>query len=77
MTGSALKSVDEGPGVDPEAMDRIFDPFFTTKENGTGLGLSVVHQIVQQHGGSIVAKTLAPKGTMFQMLLPRRQGVAR
>jgi len=68
---------DEGPGVDPEAMDRIFDPFFTTKEDGTGLGLSVVHQIVQQHGGSITAKPLAPQGARFQMVLPCRQGAAR
>ena len=68
---------DEGPGVEPEAMNRIFDPFFTTKEDGTGLGLSVVHQIVHQHGGSIAAKPAAPKGARFQMLLPRRQGAAR
>ena len=68
---------DEGPGVEAEAMDRIFDPFFTTKEDGTGLGLSVVHQIVQQHGGMIAAKPLSPTGVSFQILLPCRQGVAR
>jgi two-component system, NtrC family, sensor histidine kinase HydH len=65
---------DEGPGIAAADMDRIFDPFYTTKENGTGLGLSVVHQIVQQHGGSITARRLAHKGTSFQMLLPCRQG---
>jgi two-component system, NtrC family, sensor histidine kinase HydH len=73
----SLEVRDEGPGVDPAVMDRIFDPFFTTKEDGTGLGLSMVHQIVQQHGGVVTAKTVAAQGTRFQMLLPRKQGVSR
>jgi two-component system sensor histidine kinase HydH len=68
---------DEGPGLDSASVGRIFDPFFTTKEGGTGLGLSVVHQIVQQHGGSITAKAMVPKGARFQMLLPCRQGSGR
>jgi two-component system, NtrC family, sensor histidine kinase HydH len=72
-----IEVTDEGPGVTAADMDWIFDPFYTTKENGTGLGLSVVHQIVQQHGGSISASRLAHKGASFQMLLPYRQGGAR
>ncbi len=72
-----LEVTDEGAGLDPDSLDHIFDPFFTTKENGTGLGLSVVHQIVQQHGGVIAAKSLAPRGTSFQMTLPFRQEGAR
>jgi signal transduction histidine kinase len=63
---------DEGCGVKPENRDRIFDPFFTTKENGSGLGLSVAHQIVQQHGGVLTAEANAKKGMTFSLLLPLR-----
>jgi two-component system sensor histidine kinase HydH len=61
---------DEGPGVSPEIRDRIFDPFFTTKETGTGLGLSVAHQIVEQHGGILRAEGNIGKGTTFSVILP-------
>jgi signal transduction histidine kinase len=63
---------DEGCGIKPEDRDRIFDPFFTTKENGSGLGLSVAHQIVQQHGGVLSAEANAEKGMIFSLLLPLR-----
>lgn len=69
-----IEVCDQGPGVDPAAMHRIFDPFFTTKENGTGLGLSVVHQIVQQHGGVVFANTTPPRGAVFQIVLPLQRG---
>ena len=72
-----IEVVDEGGGVDPDAMDKIFDPFYTTRPDGTGLGLSVVHQIVQQHGGLITAKCRSPRGSNFQMMLPVRQGGPR
>jgi signal transduction histidine kinase len=67
---------DQGAGIDPQLRDRIFDPFFTTKMNGTGLGLSVVHQIVEQHGGSIQALPNLPRGTNFNLSLPQRQGAS-
>jgi signal transduction histidine kinase len=63
---------DEGCGIKPEDRDRIFDPFFTTKENGSGLGLSVAHQIVQQHGGVLTAAANPEKGMTFSLLLPLR-----
>ncbi|MBL8210767.1 MAG: hypothetical protein JNK87_08655 [Bryobacterales bacterium] len=51
--GILIQVQDEGEGISPQNLDRIFDPFFTTKDGGTGLGLSVVHQIVTQHGGTV------------------------
>jgi signal transduction histidine kinase len=47
---------DEGCGISPEIVERIFDPFFTTKECGTGLGLSVAHQIAEQHNAILTAE---------------------
>jgi two-component system, NtrC family, sensor histidine kinase HydH len=69
-----IQVIDEGEGVEGQLMDKIFDPFFTTKENGTGLGLSVAHQIAQQHGGLIMAEPNVPRGTRFSIVLPRLQG---
>ena len=44
---------DDGPGIDPDILDRIFDPFFTTKKVGEGTGLGIAHQIIHAHGGDI------------------------
>ncbi|MBZ5724698.1 MAG: sensor histidine kinase [Acidobacteriia bacterium] len=63
---------DEGWGIAAADRDRIFDPFFTTKENGTGLGLSVAHQIVEQHGGMLTAAENSGKGMTFSVSLPLR-----
>lgn len=63
---------DEGCGISAAERDRIFDPFFTTKENGTGLGLSVAHQIVEQHGGILTAEANPAKGMTFSVSLPLR-----
>jgi two-component system sensor histidine kinase HydH len=63
---------DEGCGIREEDRDRIYDPFFTTKENGTGLGLPVAHQIVEQHGGMLTAEANSAKGMIFSVLLPLR-----
>lgn len=65
---------DEGPGISAEDLDRIFDPFFTTKDTGTGLGLSVAHQIVSQHGGILNAKNNSDRGTTFSLSLPIQHG---
>jgi signal transduction histidine kinase len=67
-----LEVRDEGSGIDPQNLDRIFNPFFTTKENGTGLGLSVVHQIVEQHGGLLSVRNNSGRGATFSILLPAR-----
>jgi PAS domain S-box-containing protein len=61
---------DNGVGIRPEDLSHVFDPFFTTKDYGTGLGLSVVHGIVQEHGGQIEVESELKKGTAFHILLP-------
>ncbi len=63
---------DNGPGISQEHIGKIFDPFFTTKsfDQGTGLGLFVVHKIVSSLGGSIQVESLPQKGTCFSVILP-------
>lgn len=65
---------DQGPGIPEKDLDKIFDPFFTTKDAGTGLGLSVVHRIVTQHGGTVTAQKNPDRGMTFSLVLPLRQG---
>ena len=68
-----LKVADTGSGIAPEILDHVFDPFFTTKEvgTGTGLGLSLVHGIVTELGGSIELFSKVGAGTTFTVYLPR------
>ncbi len=63
---------DTGPGISPENLERIFDPYFTTKElnEGTGLGLAVVHGIVKRHKGGISVSSTAHQSTVFEVLFP-------
>jgi len=62
---------DDGPGIPAGELERIFDPFMTTKETGTGLGLSVVNELVTYHGGAVdvVSGHLGGKGTLFELSL--------
>ncbi|KAA0216652.1 MAG: hypothetical protein DYG94_08940 [Leptolyngbya sp. PLA3] len=53
---------DTGPGVDAEVVERMFNPFFTTRVAGTGLGLPIVHRIVEAHGGRVVVRNNADAG---------------
>ena len=67
----AIAVDDSGPGVKAEVRDRIFEPFFTTKAEGSGLGLSIVHAIVTQHGGEIAVEEAPGGGARFVLRLPR------
>ena len=66
---------DTGPGIPTDVMPHIFEPFFTTKEEGegTGIGLSLVYGIVENHGGTIRAVNREPNGTSFFIELPLSQ----
>jgi len=61
---------DNGKGIPAEALPSIFDPFYTTKANGTGLGLSVAHNIIKKHGGAIEVESSPGKGTIFSLTFP-------
>lgn len=68
----ALSVTDEGPGV-PEGVD-LFQPFYTTKVSGTGLGLAVVKQTAEAHGGSVEVERVPGGGSRFSLILPRPVG---
>jgi len=63
---------DTGAGISADLIDKIFDPFFTTKPvgEGTGLGLTICHRIVEEHGGAIDVESEPGKGTTFTIRLP-------
>jgi signal transduction histidine kinase len=61
---------DNGKGIPTEQLDKIFIPHFTTKSTGSGIGLSVVKQIVENHGGKISFESIENEGTTFSIVLP-------
>jgi signal transduction histidine kinase len=62
---------DNGSGMSPETLRRIFSLYFTTKAEGTGIGLSMVQRIVEDHGGTIVVQSEKNAGTIFTIRLPQ------
>jgi PAS domain S-box-containing protein len=71
-----LTIADTGHGIPRDVIEKVFEPFFTTKEfgQGTGLGLTVVKGIIEEHQGSIVVESGEGKGTTFTILLPQADG---
>ena len=65
-----LSVADSGKGMTAEQLQAIFTPYFTTKADGTGLGLAVVQNIVEQHGGTIHVESMPGKGSVFTLYLP-------
>lgn len=62
--------LDNGPGIEREALGKLFRPFYTTKSDGTGLGLAVVQKIIVQHGGQVGARNRSEGGAAFTITLP-------
>lgn len=76
-----IEVTDSGPGISPKELEHIFDPFYTTKHasgerEGTGLGLTIAHQIIQEHGGYIEVSSELGRGTTFLVKLPVNPPVA-
>ena len=80
MTPSATNNsvtvhfIDNGEGIDEEIIDKVWAPFFTTKEQGTGLGLGIVKNIIEAHGGKIKIENREVRGIDVMITLPVNQG---
>ena len=72
-----LTVADTGTGINPEIRQRIFDPFFTTKPEGTGLGLPMVQNFVDEAGGFVAVESEPGHGTLFKVYLPCLQQAVR
>src|SRR6059036_1336719 len=68
--GMAITIADHGPGIPQEMRQRVFEPYFTTKRDGTGLGLALVRQTLEAHGGTITAGETPGGGATFSIVLP-------
>ncbi|MFP3912642.1 MAG: ATP-binding protein [Desulfobacteraceae bacterium] len=73
----AIEVEDTGRGIDPEDVEKIFEPYFTTKSSGTGLGLAVVHKIMESHKGDIKVRSTPEKGTLFTLILPAAEDICQ
>lgn len=67
---SRLEVIDDGPGIPADIQSQLFAPFFSTKPNGTGLGLSLVRQIMEAQGGQVTLESTIGQGTTVRLLLP-------
>jgi two-component system sensor histidine kinase AtoS len=67
---------DAGTGIAPDLLDRVFEPFFTTKPRGSGLGLALVHRIVEANGGALSLESELGRGTRFRLRFPEAERTA-
>jgi len=72
----SIQVADEGPGVQERHRERLFQPFFITRRQGTGLGLTNVRKIVEQHGGTVFAEKNVTRGSVFTIHLPATEFAA-
>ncbi len=70
----SITIADSGPGIALNVKNQIFDPFYTTKDGGTGIGLSICHRIITDHGGSLKVAESTLGGAAFTIELPVRKG---
>ena len=68
--GVALSIIDDGCGIDAENVKRVFIPRFTTKSTGSGIGLSLVKQIIENHGGEVSFSSKEGEGSVFRFSIP-------
>lgn len=72
-TSCVIEIADTGPGIPEDILPFIFDPFYTTKKEGTGLGLTITHRIIEEHDGRIEVESKVGAGTTFRVLIPIRE----
>ncbi len=65
---------DNGPGIREEDKEKLFLPYFSTKKEGTGLGLAIANRIIREHMGSLRARDNVPRGTVFTIEMPIKEG---
>ena len=70
--GIQIDVEDTGQGIEPDQLNRIFDLFFSAKEEGTGVGLAIVKQVVEGHGGQVNVESTPGEGTKFSIRLPAK-----
>jgi signal transduction histidine kinase len=66
----AMSLINNGPAIPAGNLEHIFDPFFTTKTEGTGMGLFICNNIIQEHGGTLTVENLSEGGVVFKITLP-------
>jgi len=71
---ATIRIEDTGEGIPADRMGRLFDPFFSTRPHGTGLGLTIAHRVIQDHGGKIQIESTPGRGTTFTVELPSLPG---
>src|SRR6266516_2488967 len=72
--GLEVRVADTGEGIAAEDLEHIFEPFFSTKSDGSGLGLALVHRIMQDHGGEVHVESAAGVGSIFTLRFPPIRG---
>ena len=72
--GLSVRVTDTGEGIEAADVGQIFEPFYSTKASGTGLGLALVHRVVQDHGGRIDVHSAPGRGSTFTVTVPAHHG---